>query len=87
MHKHQIQSLKNRVHPIFEYSDLGDPTRESADELPEGEIQDRVVSIVAHNVEVDMGRHPQMFKLNNLPNLVSPSLCFSILEHFLLELQ
>ncbi|OEL26878.1 hypothetical protein BAE44_0012103 [Dichanthelium oligosanthes] len=38
MHKHWIQPLKNRVHPIFEYPNHGDPTRESADELLEEEI-------------------------------------------------
>ncbi|OEL32524.1 hypothetical protein BAE44_0006457 [Dichanthelium oligosanthes] len=38
MHKHQIQPLKNRVHPIFEYSDCGDSTWESTNELLEEEI-------------------------------------------------
>ncbi|OEL24557.1 hypothetical protein BAE44_0014424, partial [Dichanthelium oligosanthes] len=57
MHKHQIQPLKSWVHPVFEYSDRGDPTRESADELPKGEIRDRVASIMAYNFDVDMGRH------------------------------
>ncbi|OEL36297.1 hypothetical protein BAE44_0002684, partial [Dichanthelium oligosanthes] len=51
--------LKNRVQPIFEYFDRGDLTQKSADELSEGEIGDRVASIVAHNVEVDMGHHPR----------------------------
>ncbi|OEL15776.1 hypothetical protein BAE44_0023205 [Dichanthelium oligosanthes] len=58
MHKHRIEPLKNWVHPIFEYSDRRDPTWESADELPEVEIQDRVASIIAHGKEVDMGGHP-----------------------------
>ncbi|OEL38641.1 hypothetical protein BAE44_0000340 [Dichanthelium oligosanthes] len=59
MHKLRIQPLKDWVHPIFEYSDRGDPTWESADELSKGEIPDRVASIVACHVELDMATTPR----------------------------
>jgi hypothetical protein len=58
MYKHRIQLLKDWVHPIFEYLDRGNLTRESANKLPEGEIRDRVMSIMVRNVEVDIGHNP-----------------------------
>ncbi|OEL19720.1 hypothetical protein BAE44_0019261 [Dichanthelium oligosanthes] len=61
-----IQPLKARAHPIWEYSDRSDPTRESEVELPKSEVVSRVADVVVGDAASVFNNHPPPLSLAKL---------------------
>ena len=77
----QIQPIKERVHPAYEYSGLEDPTRESPDPWGIKALNDRVPSLFQNDVNVKDASRPAGFTLKNLPDRVyslAELLCFTV---------
>ena len=66
----RTQPIKDRVHPVYEYSGLEDPTRESPDPWGIKALNDRVSSLFQNDVNVKDAPRPAGYTLKNLPDQV-----------------
>ena len=62
----RTQSIKERIHPAYEYSGLEDPTREPPDPWGIKALNDRVSSLFQNDVNIKDAPHPAGFTLKNL---------------------
>ena len=69
--RRRVQPAKLRAHPMFEYADERDATRESSVELPEEEVRRRVGRLMAQGTDLDISRRPPPFSRANPPSQVS----------------
>src|SRR6266508_423536 len=66
----RIQPIKEQVHPVYEYSGLEDPTRESPNPWCVSALDDRVSSLFQNDVIIKGASHPVGYTLKNLPDRV-----------------
>ncbi|OEL29573.1 hypothetical protein BAE44_0009408 [Dichanthelium oligosanthes] len=67
----RIHPLKARAHPIWEYSDCTDRTRELEVELPKSKVAVRVDDVVVGDSTSVFDNHPRPFSLAKLVKMVS----------------
>ncbi|OEL21961.1 hypothetical protein BAE44_0017020 [Dichanthelium oligosanthes] len=78
---HRIQSLKARVHPLWEYTDHSNPTRESEEELALSKVVARVADMLAVDDAASMfDGHPSPRSLAHCPPNVSLPTLFAFVE-------
>jgi hypothetical protein len=73
--KKLIQPIKNRIHPVYEYTGLENPTRAATRVVPEDEYWGRVESLVKE-VEVNLSQ-PRSFTMD-LPAPEVIPVCFAL---------
>ncbi|OEL31831.1 hypothetical protein BAE44_0007150, partial [Dichanthelium oligosanthes] len=61
----RIQPLKARAHPMWEYSDRTDPTRESEEDLPWPEVASWITDMVLGDATSVFNNHPLPLSLAN----------------------
>ena len=61
----RVNPIKERVHPAYEFTGLGDPTRESDARWELDALSDRLRSLFASDVVLDMTGHPKPYSLDH----------------------
>ncbi|OEL30770.1 hypothetical protein BAE44_0008211, partial [Dichanthelium oligosanthes] len=67
----RIRPLKARAHPMWEYSDWTDPTRESEEDLPRSEVTAWVADVVSGDAMSVFDDHSRPLSLANSVQNVS----------------
>ena len=78
-----LNPLKDRVHPVFEYSGPNDPTRESSVDLDDAALKHRLVDLFTNDVIIPTAADKPACKAFHVYR-PTPKVIFSSLLHFLL---
>ena len=80
--RRRVQPAKLRAHPMYEYTDERDATQESAEELSESEVQQRVGKLMVQGTDLDISGRPPPFSHANPPSQVSDQSAYFVVRSF-----